>query len=78
MIEEIQQIDKIEIIGEFKHIQYRIANIVIKDGVEIARTNSRKIISPGQDYSNEPEEIKQLCSFLHTEELITSYLEANE
>mgnify|MGYP007100099748 CR=1 FL=1 len=78
MIQEIQQIDKIEIVGEFKHVQYRIANIILKDGVEIARTNSRKVISPGQNYSGEPDEIKQICALVHTPEVINNYLAANE
>lgn len=78
MLTEIIELDKIEIVGEFKHIQYRIASIIVKDGQEIARTFTRKVISPGEDYSNAPEDVKQICALVHTPEVINRYLAANE
>ncbi len=40
--------DKIEIVGEFKHIQVRTATVIKKDGVEIARSAiSRELMKMG-------------------------------
>ena len=38
--------DKIEIVGDFKHIQVRTATIIKKDGVEISRSFHRHVVSP--------------------------------
>ena len=38
--------DKIEIVGEFKHIQVRTATIIKKDGVEISRSFHRHVLQP--------------------------------
>ena len=31
--------DKIEVVGEFKHVQVRTATVIKRDGVEISRTS---------------------------------------
>ena len=33
--------DKIEVVGQYKHVQVRKATVVKKDGVEIARSFNR-------------------------------------
>ena len=49
--------DKIEIVGEFKHIQVRTATIIERDGVEISRSFHRHVIAPDADVSGESAEV---------------------
>ena len=63
MLEEKKEIDKIEIIN-LKVIQVREANIIEKDGVEIARTFHRYTLSPGDDLTDQPDKIKDLAASL--------------
>ena len=39
--------DKIEVVGSYKAVQVRRADIVERDGVEIARTFHRHVLHPG-------------------------------
>ena len=43
---ETQENDKIEIVGKW-NIQVRSATIIKKDGVELTRSFSRKVLTPG-------------------------------
>jgi len=65
--------DKIEIVGDFKHIQVRTATIIERDGVEISRSFSRHVVSPGDDVSNESTEVQVICSAVHTEEIKAAF-----
>jgi hypothetical protein len=65
--------DKIEIVGDYKHIQIRTATIIERDGVEISRSYHRRVVGPLDDVSNETDEIKALASLLHTEEIKAAY-----
>ena len=63
--------DKIEVIGEYKHIQVRTATVIKEDGVELSRTFHRKILDPGKldasnnlidtDLSAEDADVKAIC-----------------
>ena len=66
-------IDKIEILGDFKHIQVRQASIIQEDGVELTRSFHRYVLSPGQDLSEQPSEIQSIANAVWTEELITAH-----
>ena len=44
--------DKIEVVGEFKHIQVRTATVIKEDGVEISRSFHRHVIAPDGDSSD--------------------------
>ena len=65
--------DKIEIVGEFKSVQIRTANVIKRDGVEISRSFHRHTISPGEDYSGESAEVRAICGAVHTDSVITAY-----
>ena len=39
--------DKIEIVGEYKHVQVRKATIIKKDGTELTRSFERFVLDPG-------------------------------
>lgn len=70
---ERTEIDKYEIVGPYKHIQCRHATVIERDGVEISRSFHRHVIAPDSDTSGEPEEVQQLASVLHTDELKAAY-----
>ena len=38
--------DKIEVVGDFKHIQVRTATVIKEDGVELSRSYHRHALSP--------------------------------
>ena len=65
--------DKIEIVGDYKHIQVRTATVIERDGVEISRSFSRHVISPGDDVSGESTEVQAIAAAVHTAEVITAY-----
>lgn len=72
MIQEKQIIDKIEVVnGVF--IQVRQANIIEKDGVEIARTYHRWSFTPLDDISEQPQQVKDIASVVWTKEVINAY-----
>ena len=39
--------DKIEVVGQYKHVQVRKATVIKKDGAEITRTFNRFVLNPG-------------------------------
>ena len=44
---ESTEYDKIEIIGQYKHVQVRKATVIKKDGTELTRTFNRFVLDPG-------------------------------
>lgn len=80
-IEKVTLVDKIEALIESGVIQVRTVTRVIEDGNVLAQTYHRHTIAPGQDYSNEPNEVQIACQALHTPEKIAEYqasIEANK
>lgn len=72
MLNEKQIIDKVEIInGMF--IQVRQANIIEKDGVEIAKTYHRWSFAPNQDMSEMPQQVQDIAKLVWTDEVIAQY-----
>ena len=59
--------DKIEVVGEFKHIQVRTATIIEEDGVEISRSYHRHVVGPNDDSSNESADVKAMVAQFHTD-----------
>ncbi len=63
MFIEKKQIDLIEVL--FNNIlQVREAYIIEKDGIEIARTFHRYVLTPGDDLINQPQKIKDIAEVL--------------
>ena len=46
-LSESIEYDKIEVVGQYKHVQVRKASVVKKDGTELARSFSRYVLDPG-------------------------------
>ena len=65
--------DKIEIVGDFKHIQVRTATIIERDGAEISRSFHRHVISPLDDVSSESAEVQAIAAAVHTDEVKAAY-----
>ena len=73
---KITQLDKTEIVGEFKHVQCRHATWVEEDGVIVGgKTYHRHVIAPGDDVSNEPAETQAIVAAVHTPAVVTAYNE---
>jgi hypothetical protein len=68
-------VDKIEVL-EINSIQVRTANIIEKDGVEIARNLHRHVVNPGDDLSGEDPKVQAIASAVWTEEIIEAYLQS--
>ena len=65
--------DKIEIVGDFKHIQIRTATIIERDGVEISRSFHRRVVGPLDDISGETAEVQALAAVIHTDDVKAAY-----
>jgi len=67
------EVDKIEIVGEFKFVQVRTATVVSEDGTELSRSYHRHVIQAGDDYSSEDAEVQAVCAAVHTDEVVAAY-----
>ena len=67
--------DKIEIVGDFKHIQVRTATVIKEDGKEISRSFHRHVVSPDMDSTNESADVKAMVAQFHTDEIKKAYAE---
>ena len=72
LTERIEE-DKIEIVGQFKHIQVRTATVVERDGVELTRAFERKALAPDADVSGESAEVQAIASAVWTQEIKDAY-----
>lgn len=65
--------DKIEVVGEFKHIQVRTATVIKKDGAEISRAFHRHVVAPDADTSGESDDVKAIATQVHTKAIKDAY-----
>ena len=65
--------DKIEIVGDFKHIQVRTATVIKEDGVELSRSFHRHVVSPDSDSTNESADVKAMVKQFHTDAVKKAY-----
>ena len=74
--------DKIEIVGDFKHIQVRTATVIERDGVEISRSFHRHVLAPcaksddtwaDTDISGESTEVQAIANAVWTDAIKTAY-----
>jgi len=71
---KVEKLDKIEIVGDFKHIQCRHATWVEDDGEVIGgKQFHRHVIAPNDDVSSEPQEVQDLVAVVHTQEIKDAY-----
>ena len=72
LTKEVTQ-DKIEIVGQYKHVQVRTCTKVLEDGVELSSGFHRHVVTAGQDYSGESAEVQAICAAVHTDAVIAAY-----
>jgi len=68
--------DKIEIVGDYKHVQVRTARVIYDDGTEISRSFSRHVVAPdvsATDLANESTEVQAICNAVHTQAVKDAY-----
>ena len=65
--------DRIEVVGEFKHIQVRTATVIKEDGVELSRSYHRHVVTPNSDSTNESTDVKAMVAQFHTDAIKTAY-----
>ena len=74
--------DKIEIVGDHKHVQVRTATIIKRDGTVISRSFHRHSLScstktddtwADTDISGESTEVQAICNAVWTDAIKTSY-----
>ena len=68
--------DKIEIVGEFKHIQVRTSTVIKRDGTEISRSFHRHVVAPNisaDDLANESADVQAIAAQVHTDAVKTAY-----
>jgi len=65
-------IDKIEIV-ENGTVQVRQITRIIEDGNELSKSYHRWSIAPGEDYLNQPDNVKAICAVAHTPVVIAAY-----
>ena len=75
--------DKIEVVGQYKHVQVRKATVIKKDGKELTRSFERYVLTPGilndsdelveTDLSGQPAEVSAVCNAVWTTEVKTAW-----
>ena len=67
--------DKIEIVGQFNHVQVREAIQVLEDSNVISQSFHRYVVAPTEDYSSRDAKVQAVCSAVFTDEVINAYTE---
>ena len=65
--------DKIEVVGEFKHIQVRTATVIKEEGVELSSRFHRHVVAPDSDSSKESADVKAMVAQFHTDAVKKAY-----
>jgi len=74
--------DKIEVVGDYKHIQVRTATVIKRDAVEISRSFSRHVVAPctktddtwaDTDIVGESTEVQAIAGAVWTDAIKTAY-----
>ena len=77
--------DKIEVVGDHKHVQVRTATVIKRDGEEISRSFHRHTLSPSTktdgswadtDISGESTAVQGICNAVWTDAVKTAYQQA--
>ena len=69
---ESKSIDQIEIVADW-NIQVRQATIIEKDGVQVARSFHRWILTPDMDISSQEQKVQDICNAAWTDEVKAAY-----
>ena len=70
--------DKIEVVGDFKHVQVRQDNLIVDDDTDDVRSRGnyhRYVLSPGDDLSGQPDDVAAIANAVWTDEVKAAYAE---
>lgn len=79
---ETTEVDKIEIVGEYKAVQIRTATVIKRDGVEISRSFHRHTLQPctktndswvPTNVTAESTEVQAVCAAVWTDAVRSAY-----
>ena len=65
--------DKIEIVGQFNHVQVREAIQVLEDGNVISQSYHRYVVSPLDDTTDKDPKVQAVAAAVHTQEIRDAY-----
>ena len=54
-------------------VQVRTATRILDDGVTVSSSFHRHVVAPGDDYSQEDDRVKAICSAIQTPEVVAQY-----
>ena len=74
-LSETIEYDKIEVVGQYKHVQVRKATVIKKDGAELTRSFERYVLDPDSDISEQPAEVQAICNAAWTDAVKTAWTE---
>ena len=70
------EVDQVEVVGPYKHVQVRTATVIKEDGTELSRSFHRKVLDPGsldgsdnlvnRNISGETAEVQGICNAVWT------------
>ena len=72
-LSESIEYDKIEVVGQHKHVQVRKSTVIKKDGKELTRSYHRYVLQPDGDISGEPAEVTAVCNAVWTDAVKESW-----
>ena len=65
--------DKIEIVGDYKHLNIRTATVGDEDGTELSRSFHRRVLTPDADVSGESAEIQNIAAAVWTDDVKSAW-----
>lgn len=71
-LEKTTEIDQIEVV-KIGNVQVREATVITENGQEISRTFHRYLLFPGQDVSDQPQKVQDICNVSWTDKVIAEY-----
>jgi hypothetical protein len=69
-------VDKIEVVGDFKHVQVRQDNLIVDDNTDEIKSRGnfrRYVLSPGDNLSGQPDDVAAIASAVWTDEIKAAY-----
>ena len=68
--------DKIEVVGDFKHVQVREDRQIVDDDTDDVRSRGnyrRYVLAPGDDLSDQPDDVAAIANAVWTDEIKAEY-----
>jgi len=69
-------VDKIEVVGDFKHVQVRQDSLIVDDDTDEIKSRGnfhRYVLAPGADLSGQPDDVAAIANAVWTPEILAAY-----